>query len=415
MGFLKKVNQELDLTDQIESLRPNTKAGIANTKRQFSLFCESEGSSYDDAIEEMKITKNKKDVFKALQSFVNWLTKNGIAHSSIPIYFSHLRTILYYHGIPITDQERKKEIKYPKITEDEKHGLTVEEIKLILETAGRKKKALYLMMLSSGLRIGEAVQLKKQDLELLDGNFMIKVRGNTTKIQKGRTTFMSKEATRLVIPFWKMLDDNKLIFGTNKNPVLATSAEHVRFYDYRKKTGFTKKYDDSKRFHISLHSFRAYFITKVSRHDHNLAKRLAGQKSYLEQYDRMSTKEKLELYKKAEPDLFIYEQKPVPEEIQELKQKLEEIKNQQFEAQKTIAHTIVESVAADLEEWNARGGKLPKESMDAEELRGKITDRLYKQYETLQKVTGKKYKVDIKKIGISKDKMDEYGEKLDAE
>ena len=333
MGFLKKLNQEIDFTDQIEALKENTRSGIENTKKQFSMFCEEQGSSLEEAIDEMKITQNKQDVFKALQLFVNWLTKKGISRSSIPVYFSHLRTFLYYHGIPITDQERKKEIKYPKITEDEKHGLTIDEIKQLLETAGRKKKILYLTLLSSALRIGEAVQLKKKDLELVEHNFMINVRGAITKTQKGRTTFMSKEATRLVIPLWKKLDDEDLVYGTNKDPAKARSAEEVRFNDYRKKCGFNTKYDYSNRFHISLHSFRAYFITKVSRHDPNLAKRLAGQKSYLEQYDRMSTKEKLELYKKAEPDLFIYEQKPVPEEILELTKKVHELeeKNQRID------------------------------------------------------------------------------------
>jgi len=327
MGFLKKVNQKSDLTSQIESLNDNTKAGIKNTKKQFSSFCEDQGSSFEEAIDEMKIAQNKKDVFKALQSFVNWLTKKGISHSSIPIYFSHLRTILYYYEIPITDQERKKEIKYPKISEDEKHGLTKEEIKQLLESTNLKRKALYLMLLSSGLRIGEAVQLKKKDLELVGANFMIKVRGDTTKTKKGRTSFMSIEATRLVITLWKKLADDDLIFATNKDPVLAKTAEHMRFKDYRSKVGFMERYDYSNRFHISLHSFRAYFITKVSRHDHNLAKRLAGQRSYLEQYDRMDSKEKLELYKKAEPDLFIYEQKPESEEIKDLKQKTIELED----------------------------------------------------------------------------------------
>ena len=325
--FLSKISEELDLESQIKTLKQNTRAGILNTKRQFSLFCESRNSTLEEAIEEMKVAKDKKEILAVLQTWVNWLTENGMRHSTIPIMFSHLRTILYYQGIQITNQERKMSIKYPKISNDEKHGLTRDEIKLILETAGRKKKALYLMMLSSGLRIGEAVQLKRSDLELIDSNFMIRVRASTTKTQNGRTTFMNKEATRLVIPFWKMIDDDALIFASNKDPILAKSAEHVRFNDYRKKTGLTRKYDGPKdsinRFQISLHSFRAFFITKVSRHDPNLAKRLAGQKSYLDTYDRLESKEKLAIYKKIEPNLYIYEQKPEAEEITELRERLD--------------------------------------------------------------------------------------------
>lgn len=337
-SFLSKISEELDLESQIKTLKQNTRQGILNTKRQFSLFCESRNSTLEEAIEEMKIAKDKKEILAVLQTWVNWLTEQGMRHSTIPIMFSHLRTILYYQGIQITNQERKMSIKYPKISNDEKHGLTQDEIKLILETAGRKKKALYLMMLSSGLRVGEAIQLKRSDLELIDSNFMIRVRASTTKTQNGRTTFMNKEATRLVIPFWKMIDDDALIFASNKDPILAKSAEHVRFNDYRKKTGLTRKYDGPKdsinRFQISLHSFRAFFITKVSRHDPNLAKRLAGQKSYLDTYDRLESKEKLAIYKKIEPNLYIYEQKPESEEITMLKERIDKFEKERKEVER---------------------------------------------------------------------------------
>ena len=335
MTFLEKISYEERLTNGIESLKKNTRDGINNTLRQFSLFCEERGSTLKDAVEDMKITKDKKDVFVALQSFVNWLNKKGISSSSIPIYFSHLRTYLYYCGIPITEQERRKEIKYPKIIEDEKHGLSVDEIKSIMNVANPKKKALYYMMLSSGLRIGEAVQLRKKDIELVGDNFMITVRGQTTKTQKGRVCFMSKEATRAVMSYWKNRPGNRLIFATNENVELATGAEEVRFHDYRVKAGFTEKYDSSNRYLISLHSFRAFFITKVSREDPNLAKRLAGQKGYLDQYDRINTEEKLEVYRKIEPELYIYEQRPQSEEIKELTAKLAEYRKEQEKDKET--------------------------------------------------------------------------------
>jgi len=326
MGFLTKINEKADFANGIETLKPSTKRGIENTKKQFEAFCLEEGSSLEEAIEEMKITKNKNDIFKALQSWVNWLNRNGISESSIPIYFSHIRAFLYYHGISITDQERKREIKYPKILEDEKHGLTVDEIKQIMNVTFPKRKALYMMLLSSGLRIGEAVQLRKKDLKLVGQNFLINVKGEYTKTGKGRKCFMSKEATRMVLPLWKRT--NGIIFGTNEDREKSCIAEHVRFNAYREKAGLLEKYGHSSHFHISLHSFRAYFITKISRHDPNLAKRLAGQKSYLEQYDRLSIEERLVIYKKAEPNLFIYEQMPKSEEILELHKEIQKGKEE---------------------------------------------------------------------------------------
>ncbi len=71
---------------------------------------------------------------------------------------------------------------------------------------------------------------------------------------------------------------------------------------------------------INTHSFRAYGITKLSRHDPNFAKKLAGQKGYLDQYDRMSDDEKLELYQKYEYELTIDQTKKDKVKIEQLQE-----------------------------------------------------------------------------------------------
>jgi len=326
MGFIKKVKQRSDFSNSIKTLKPSTKAAMNNTLKLFSKYCESENSTLDEAVEEMKIA-DKKDVFSALQGWVNWLYEKGLSTYSIPVYFSHIRTYLYFYGITISDQERKHEIKYPRIIQDEKHGLSLNEVKRILECSSPKRRPLYLTLLSSGIRIGEAMQLRKKDLQLINKNFMINVRGETTKTQKGRKCFMSFEATKLVFPRWKSLKDNELVFATNENPVHARTNEQIVFDRVRSLAFLTDRYDSSNRFHVSFHSFRAYFITKVSRHDHNLAKRLAGQKSYLDQYDRLDINEKLELYLKLELDLVVYDSNIKDMKIEELEQKNKDIED----------------------------------------------------------------------------------------
>jgi len=324
LGFLSKIAEKESFSSNIESLKQNTKSGIDNTIAHFTKFVELTDSNLDDAIEEMKVVQDKKIIFKTLQAWVNWLVKSGSSPSSIPIMFSHLRTFLYYHGIEISNQDRKRNIKYPRIIGDEKHGLSKEEFKSILNVASPKRKALYLMMGTSSLRIAEAVQLKKEDLTLIDKNhFMINVRGDTTKTGKGRKIFMSTEATKAVFPYWKRTNEGSYIFATSDNIRNAKTAEHERFKDYRSKAELTKKYDTGNRFEISLHSFRAFFITKISRHDPNLAKRFAGQKAYLDTYDRLSDLEKLEVYRNLEPQLYIYEQIPESEEMKNLKEELD--------------------------------------------------------------------------------------------
>ncbi len=88
------------------------------------------------------------------------------------------------------------------------------------------------------------------------------------------------------------------------------------------------KYESTGRRKINLHSLRAYFITKVSRHDENFAKKIAGQKGYMLQYDRMTTQEKLKLYLEIEPDLLIYSSFIKDKEIKRLKEANDKLQRQ---------------------------------------------------------------------------------------
>jgi len=88
------------------------------------------------------------------------------------------------------------------------------------------------------------------------------------------------------------------------------------------------RYESTKYHKINTHSFRAYFITKVSRHDPNIAKMFAGQKIYMGQYDRLTAEEKLEKYIEFESDLYIFKQKPKSEEILDLTKKITELEKQ---------------------------------------------------------------------------------------
>jgi len=97
-----------------------------------------------------------------------------------------------------------------------------------------------------------------------------------------------------------------------------------------KKAGLTMKYESTGRYMINTHSFRAYGITKLSRLDVNFAKKIAGQKGYLLQYDRLTDEEKLDLYEKFESELTIDDnakQKAEIEQFQNEKSELQKFKN----------------------------------------------------------------------------------------
>ena len=94
----------------------------------------------------------------------------------------------------------------------------------------------------------------------------------------------------------------------------------------QKRIGINDKYETNRRNVITTHTFRAYFITKVSRKDHNLAKFFTGQKGYMLQYDRLSDEEKLALYVEIEPSLLVSDKARDRERIRSLENKNEELK-----------------------------------------------------------------------------------------
>ena len=110
------------------------------------------------------------------------------------------------------------------------------------------------------------------------------------------------------------------VFG-NGNDARGNARHEAKYIaELQKRMGICDKYETNGRNVITTHSFRAFFITKVSREDPNLAKYFAGQKGYLLQYDRQTDAEKLAIYIKLEPLLLVSDKARDQERIRELEQ-----------------------------------------------------------------------------------------------
>ena len=245
-------------------------------------------------------------------------------------------------GIKLDSRDVKSELIFPKIQEEELYPLQIEDITKILSAASYDKRGMYLAQISSGMRLGEIVQIRKKDLVLDSDRIMVKIPAKITKSQQARTTFLSKEAEKMIRHTLKKLDDDDLVWGNNPIPINNEIVEITNLHRYLHKCGLDMKYD-SGQYKINTHSFRAFFITKISRHDPNFAKKLAGQKGYLLQYDRMTDKEKLDKYLEIEKDLIIdptERQKAKSEEIQELQEEVQKLKNKQERVKKLVEDQI---------------------------------------------------------------------------
>ena len=249
-----------------------TQTGVKTSISSFFSHCMEKGIG--DPLVLMK--KSEENCFDLLQGWINSKSKEGMSAGAIRQNFSNLKSFLHYMGIKITKEDVRANLSFPAKIKEEPYPLQLEHIQKILEhTTG--KKVFYLTLLSSGMRMGEALQLRKKDLDLTKERIMIKIPAKITKTQTGRTTFISKEAASFLMPKLKKLEDNDLIFGSNENINYARTTEVITLQRVLQKSGLDEKYDSVTRRKSTLHSFRAYFFTKAARvHDENYAHKLTG-------------------------------------------------------------------------------------------------------------------------------------------
>ena len=206
----------------------------------------------------------------------------------------------------------------------------------MLNTCSAKREMLYLAQSSSGMRIGEMMQLRKKDIHTDMSRLMVKIPAAFTKTGVARTTFFSAEAAQLVAPRLKKIGDLDPVFGTDVSAKSNARCEAKYIDDLQKKMGISDKYETNGRNVITTHSFRAFFITKISRSDPNLAKYFSGQKGYLLQYDRLTDAEKLSHYMGFEPLLLVSDKARDQERIRNLENENANVaelerKNREFE------------------------------------------------------------------------------------
>ena len=273
---------------------------------------------------------NDEQVYDYLQARINALQARGINPISISIYFSHIRQYLHYRGIRLHQADIRQCLNFPKKIVEELRPLEMDTFRKMLNACRAKSEMLYLAQSSSGMRIGEMVQLRKKDIHTDMARLMVKIPAVFTKTRVARTTFFSSEAAQLVAPRLKKIGDLDRVFGNDNDAESNVRREAKHLAELQKRMGIHDKYETTGRNVITTHSFRAFFITKVSRKDPNLAKYFAGQKGYLLQYDRQTDAEKLAIYIKLEPLLLVSDKARDQERIRKLEQenaRMREVEN----------------------------------------------------------------------------------------
>jgi integrase len=184
--------------------------------------------------------------------------------------------------------KRNKDVKYGNINK----GFTESELKRFFNACKNKKASLaFRLMAYLGLRVGEVVRIKLDDIDFMHR----KLRIDTEKARTGDLMYMHNKV-HFLLKEWVRIHQNSILkcngylFFSDKRKEQHISKDWLRkkFRETAKTADLVQWYclaDDNKKrklYRLSTHSLRHYFITKVYKQSKNPlhAQRLARHRAF---------------------------------------------------------------------------------------------------------------------------------------
>ncbi len=291
-----------------------------------------------------KYVNDSRDYRQDIEDFV--VSLKGKAPKTIRTKVTAVRTFLIENDIELNQGFWKRVSKRIKGS----RALTVDrvpthkEFRQILNHLVLSAKALYIVLLSSGMRIGEVLQLKPGDIELSKDPVKVNVRGEYTKTGNPRVTFISREAKE-VVEEWLKVRDDYLEAAVSKTGLYDKDPDDPRLFPFShanayimwnkalKKAGYDKRDEATNRHRVHPHTLRKFFRTKLGAViPVDVVEALMGHEGYLtEVYRRHSMEDLAKFYKQGEHALLVFtesgEVSKLREEVVQQKDQLQALLN----------------------------------------------------------------------------------------
>jgi len=205
----------------------------------------------------------------------------------------------------------------------EEDDLTKDVVKQILQYTDVRGRALFLTLISTGMRIGECLQLNLSDLNIKDGKILspiVLIRGQNTKTGEQRYSFLNKESIKAIEAYLQVRE--KLRETTLKRTTRSSGEEYknrlfpfspataLQIFSFTlKKAGLEKFSSSIQRRTYHIHMFRKYFSSQLSVScPREMVEEIMGHEGYLSGSYRRYTREQMyEYYLAAEHNLYINE------------------------------------------------------------------------------------------------------------
>jgi len=346
--------------DKSESARSRRVADVS--VNMFGYFCKNEGLTEGKMVKKYQTWKKEDDIRSigiSLQKFVSFLNHDQdiilneeiaprpfkkLTSKTIRTYFGFVKAYLRKcHDVRLSIEDIKDFITFPTPRKESRKAISLETLKLLFDNASPSRRALYYVLISSGMRLGEALSLTPDNFHLDENPARITIDADYTKTKESRETYISSEAVEKLKPIIqdkkndeKVLSDIDEISQNDDDDKSghAVRIEDQYFKDLRIRLDLLEKYKNSNRYVINIHGFRSYFHTKASqKHGSEYANALDGHGAYLKTYYNLSPDERAKKYKELESSLFIESyklesEKTKDKKIQDLENKMQELQSQ---------------------------------------------------------------------------------------
>ncbi|WP_179370830.1 tyrosine-type recombinase/integrase [Nitrosopumilus ureiphilus] len=243
----------------------------------FDIFCKHQGTTINEMIEMYQKLSKESDIRSiclSLDKFVNFLDQDheGISKRKSPktikTYFGFVKSYLRIcHGVKVSIDDVKDYIQFPKPRKVPRKAIPIKVLKLICNNASPQRRALYYTLISSGMRLGEALSLTKKNFHTNENPVRITIDAENTKTKESRETFITSEAFEKVQPILESKGDDEFVFTEYKDNIQAVINEDQVFGDLRVRLGLTERYIeqyfDAK--HINLEELAVKYGLKEQR------------------------------------------------------------------------------------------------------------------------------------------------------
>jgi integrase len=278
-------------------------------------------------------------VVERVEALVSDLLRRGIAPSTISsLYLVIARRLFRYFRINVDWGYVKLRINIPKrynVRND--RAFTISEVRrLILSAKKGRLKMLIWFLATTGLRIGEALKLRVENLDLVSDPPRAMV--ISEKTNQPRTVFLTKELANALREY---LGDRKFgyVFSTLRDPDKPTpyAYVHITFMQLLKRVGLAYRDVSNKGWILHIHCLRKFYKTRLEEAGINplMIELWMGHVSdVVHAYFKPSMKMMIEEWRRAEKALTLFGEED--EGIEDIK-KISELENEVAELRRILS------------------------------------------------------------------------------